>query len=175
MNIKKALRSKGMTIKKLSEVSGVPLNTLYSITKRDSNRIDKVILSKICYALDVLPIDLVDNDSFTHPSPNVGTVFAGKKNAAEKVEMLDGFGGYDENGLIVLAPGSVAESVFMAEGFGIEDSVYRKYKLDLAFGRLSEVGQQEAIKRVEELAEIPRYRLPELLEAAEPNKKPKME
>ena len=47
IRIKEILRNKGLTIKQLSEMSGVPLNTLYSITKRDSKRIDSVILHRI--------------------------------------------------------------------------------------------------------------------------------
>lgn len=34
----------------------------------------------------------------------------------------------------------------------------RKNQLDAAYDRLNDKGQQEAVKRVEELAEIPRYR-----------------
>ena len=53
IRIKKILREKNMTIKELSDKSGVSLNTLYSITKRDSKRIDNIILQKICAALDI--------------------------------------------------------------------------------------------------------------------------
>lgn len=51
--IKTVLRSRGMTIKHLAELIGVPTNTLYSITKRDSNRVDPVILQRIAQALNV--------------------------------------------------------------------------------------------------------------------------
>lgn len=45
--LKVRLKNRGMTIKKLSEISGIPRNTLYSITKRDSNRIDIATKEKI--------------------------------------------------------------------------------------------------------------------------------
>ncbi len=51
--LKEILRDKKMTIKKLAEITGIPVNTLYSITKRDSDRVDYVILSKIAEALNV--------------------------------------------------------------------------------------------------------------------------
>lgn len=57
LNIKQILRDRGMTIKELSIKAGVSLNTLYSITKRDSARVDSVILQRIA---DVLGVS-VDN------------------------------------------------------------------------------------------------------------------
>lgn len=52
LRLKELLRQKNMTIKQLSELSGVSLNTLYSITKRDSEKIDPVLLDKIVSALN---------------------------------------------------------------------------------------------------------------------------
>jgi len=49
--IKEALKAKGMTIKALSEKTGIPLNTLYSITKRDEQSVRSDILTKIAHAL----------------------------------------------------------------------------------------------------------------------------
>jgi len=51
--LKKALSQKGMTVKELSEKSGVSLNTLYSITKRDSESINYNTIDKISRALNV--------------------------------------------------------------------------------------------------------------------------
>lgn len=51
--IKLALHEEGLTIKTLSEQSGISINTLYSITKRDSARIDSITLDKIAEALDL--------------------------------------------------------------------------------------------------------------------------
>ena len=42
-----------MTIKQLSEITGISINTLYSITKRDTETPDIEILKKISAALDV--------------------------------------------------------------------------------------------------------------------------
>lgn len=64
LRIKKILRNRHMTIKELSEKSTVSLNTLYSITKRDSERVDSIILQRIALALEV-PTSVLLSD---HPS-----------------------------------------------------------------------------------------------------------
>lgn len=63
-NLKKILATRQMTIKELADLSGVPLNTLYSITKRDSQNIRSVVLNAISQALDVSPFDItIDTDA----------------------------------------------------------------------------------------------------------------
>ncbi|MDO5445336.1 MAG: helix-turn-helix transcriptional regulator, partial [Eubacteriales bacterium] len=49
--IKLALRESGNSIKQLSEDSGIPVNTLYSITRRDSERVDSIILERLAKSL----------------------------------------------------------------------------------------------------------------------------
>lgn len=58
IRLKRILREKKMTIKELAEKTGVPVNTLYSITRRDSENIDPVILEKLASVLDIAPSDL---------------------------------------------------------------------------------------------------------------------
>lgn len=53
LRLKELLRDRGMTIKELAEQANVPANTLYSITRRDSDRVDSVVLARISRALDV--------------------------------------------------------------------------------------------------------------------------
>lgn len=52
-NIKRLLAAKKMTIKELSERTGIPVNTLYSITRRDSESTKSGYLSKISAVLGV--------------------------------------------------------------------------------------------------------------------------
>ena len=59
MPTKEVLRLKSLTIKQLSAISGVSLNTLYSITKRDSERVDDVLLQRIAAALGVPVAELL--------------------------------------------------------------------------------------------------------------------
>lgn len=59
-NIKRLLSVKKMTIKELAEKTGIPVNTLYSITRRDSHSTKTEYLGKISAALDVGVDQLVD-------------------------------------------------------------------------------------------------------------------
>lgn len=52
-NLKKILKERNMTIKELSELSGISINTLYSITKRDSNMARYDIVKKISNVLNI--------------------------------------------------------------------------------------------------------------------------
>ena len=52
-NIKRLLAVKRMSIKELSQKTGIPLNTLYSITRRDSASTKSEYLIKISLALEV--------------------------------------------------------------------------------------------------------------------------
>ncbi len=56
--IKNVLTEKGLTIKELSKLTGIPVNTLYSITRRDNVNITVDNLEKIINALDV-PVDQI--------------------------------------------------------------------------------------------------------------------
>lgn len=60
-NIKKILQEKNITIKELSEKTGISVNTLYAITKRDSKSANIETLIKISQALDVPINTLVDD------------------------------------------------------------------------------------------------------------------
>lgn len=51
--IEEKANEKGIKIKKLAETAGVPYSTLYSICKRDSDRISQDILLKVASALNV--------------------------------------------------------------------------------------------------------------------------
>ena len=63
--LKKVLKEKNMTIKELSEKTGISVNTLYSITKRDTRFPSDDILFKICKALDTEVGDLLTLEDAT--------------------------------------------------------------------------------------------------------------
>lgn len=106
IQLKKILRQRKMTIKQLSELADIPLNTLYSITKRDSERVDEIILQDIANALEI------------------------------PVGELKGLSDVD---------------AFWAE---FDESVQINRYLD----ELNDEGKKEAVKRVEELTQIPKYK-----------------
>lgn len=140
-----------MTIKQLSEKSGISVNTLYSITKRDSKRVDKIIAQRVAQALEIDIVDLIDAEK------DVDLVYFNRE-ILKKLAGADGFEGIDEHGKPRLRPGSLAQSIFFAEITGFEDEKYVANRLKIAFKSLNTDGKRKAVERVEELAEIPRYR-----------------
>lgn len=58
--LKEILADKSMSIKELSQITGIPLNTLYSITKRDTVNVRQETLEKISQALDIPTDDFID-------------------------------------------------------------------------------------------------------------------
>lgn len=57
--LKEILKNKGITIKELSDMTGISLNTLYSITKRDTSMPTREIIDKITAALQIELSELV--------------------------------------------------------------------------------------------------------------------
>lgn len=53
--LKELLNNKGMTARELSEQTGISINTIYAILKRDNDSIKPESLLKICNILDVSP------------------------------------------------------------------------------------------------------------------------
>lgn len=58
--LKEILADKNMSIKELSQITGIPLNTLYSITKRDTVNVRQETLEKISQALNVPTDDFIN-------------------------------------------------------------------------------------------------------------------
>lgn len=57
--LKEILSDKNMSIKELSQMTGIPLNTLYSITKRDTVNVRQETLEKISQALNIPTDDFI--------------------------------------------------------------------------------------------------------------------
>lgn len=80
LRLKEILRQRKMTIKELSRITGVSLNTLYSITKRDSATIDPAILSRIVAALNISEAEFYETtstDSRNKTNVRIIDLFAG--------------------------------------------------------------------------------------------------
>lgn len=65
IQLKKILKQKGITIKELSEMTGISINTLYSITKRDTKIPEQSIIDKISSALQIEEDELLTFDILT--------------------------------------------------------------------------------------------------------------
>ena len=59
--LKRILNQRDITIKELAELSGISVNTLYSITKRDSKRVDYYTIGLISRALKIDPNELLSD------------------------------------------------------------------------------------------------------------------
>lgn len=140
--LKAILRSKGMTIKELSEKSGVSLNTLYSITKRDSQRVDNWVVGRIAHTLDVKPTEIL----FDPISVDLEKI----KLAAAIQETSKAIGNSE------IESKKLLEMVDEILGDPAETDDYME-RLLFAFNSLNETGQKKAIENVEDLAKIPEY------------------
>ena len=128
--LKEILRERGMTIKSLAQESGISVNTLYSITKRDSNNVDSIVLKKIAAVLNCEP-------NVLSPSARQST-----PESRRKIEDLMG-----------------KEPGFLDGQLPTEKSETgkRMQRVKDAFDVMSQDGQEEATRRVEELARLPEY------------------
>lgn len=59
LRLKEISKQKGITIKYISEKTGIPVNTLYSIIKRDSARVSTETIQAIAEVLQVHPARLI--------------------------------------------------------------------------------------------------------------------
>jgi len=140
--LKEILRSKGMTIKQLSEKSGVSLNTLYSITKRDSERIDPVIEVAIANALNIPVSALHDNEIQSFSS---GAEFMEHWNKITEKKRDN--------------PGGMYVTTKHSNGSWENDYIPTpQEKINEALQKLNEKGKTVAAERVEELTQIPAYK-----------------
>lgn len=132
--IKQISKEQGMTLKELSEKSGVSYNTIYSITKRDSERVQGSILQCISSVLGVSVSELIGS---------------GGASIDEVIGLI-----VDEYPKASFSRGIDEKSVRISLGVSEEK---RKNSLLRYFGVLNAQGQTVAVDRVRELGKIPEY------------------
>ena len=131
-----------MTIKELSEQSGISLNTLYSITKRDSQRVDNWVVGKIAHTLDVEPTEILfDPISVDLEKIKLATAIQETSRAIGNSEI--------ESQKILEIVDKILESPAETDDY--------MGRLIFAFNCLNEVGQKKSVENVEDLAKIPEY------------------
>lgn len=133
--IKDLTKERGITLKELAEKSGISYNTIYSITKRDSKRVQGEILQRLSAALDVSPAALLGTE--VKSFDNVIKIIVNEYPDAS-------FSSSDD-----------------PKSFRVSLGNKNRTELLRNFEKLNSSGQHEAVKRVEELTEIPKYRLQE--------------
>lgn len=124
-------KEKNINLHKLASLSCIPYNTLYSIVRRKSNRVDYSILENISDSLQISVTDLLSEDAAS----------------AYRHGLNFGYeGGRKENEMYM--------RFFKNAGYCASKT---EMKLISAFSTLNQLGQQKAVERVEELAEITKY------------------
>lgn len=128
--IKAISRDKGFTLRQLAEKAGVSYNTIYSITKRDSERIQGNILQRISLALEVSPSELIGSGG--EPFDSVFGLIV------------------DEYPKATFSPGD-KNSVRLSLGVNYRDRLLKYFDL------LNDDGQQKVVAFSEDLAGNPKY------------------
>ena len=104
--LKELLAQRDMNVSELSRRSGVPVQTLYSIIKRNSARIDPELLEKLCLVLEV-PQELFK------PDASAQAPFTPREWA-----LIEGFRALDERGKLTLEALLRSELLNFASGGG---------------------------------------------------------
>lgn len=157
--IKDILKTQRKTIKQLSEDTGISINTLYSITKRDSTAVTYPTLMKIAASLGVDIIDLLpedDRDNIQYQIDYLKSNFPEQDAneikrfiVSDKVENLPSSAFFKA---VDRADERVENSM---EGFG--NTFLRKELLSL-FSALNRRGKIEAVLRLDELTQVDRFK-----------------
>ena len=189
--IKAILRNRKMTIKELAELTEIPVNTLYSITKRDSERVDSVILFRIAEELGVTTDELRGIEIDYGNNLRLARKWAGitQKELADKAGIpVTAIQQYESGerrpksntwGSLASALNLSPDELNNAEALPTEieyvsheewlSNIVDELKPELLeyFCLLNEDGLYEAVKRMEELTLIPRYQRYDLTDAPE--------
>lgn len=154
--IKDILKEQGRTIKQLSKATGISVNTLYSITKRDSMSVTYPILEKVAQALGVKVIDLLPEearesalDAIKHVEENYS-----KTEHAEEYFIREAL--YNLPIQTIMEAQEHADGILVNSLSEFNDAFLRKQLLD-EFSCLNRRGKIEALFRIEELGEMQRF------------------
>lgn len=166
-------KGRGVSLRQLAMDAGIPYNTLYAIVRRKSTRIDLETLQRIAESLRV-PIAslLMDQESLSRAIDN-GLISPEEISAEMAIpletvaDIINQPDEYDPRFVAQLYAVSVMliselrrmdqEQLVDFINASPRISHLSETRLLLAFRKLNPDGQEEAVKRIEELAEIPKY------------------
>lgn len=108
-NLKYVCKMRGMTLKELSENSGVPVGTIYSITLRDPESINSETMKSLCTALGISSESIIYGDllgmyeGYEIPKEEKTAI---NKNGLGSLLDLDGYNiVFSEYGIFLIYPG----------------------------------------------------------------------
>ena len=174
--IKAILKEQKKTIKQLAEESGVPLNTLYSITKRDSKVVSDPVVEKISNALGVSK-DIFIPSVVRESAWEFAEQQAQQNQVLEKRGLLNGLPEEQRKSLTNAADiyqrelsrviNTLEASTWVASKNAVAQETLRVFqtvtdyelegRLRGLFGSLNRMGKLQAVFSLEKLSEIPRY------------------
>ncbi len=152
--LKAILKSQNKTILWLSEETGISKNTLYTITKRDSEKIKGEFLEKISSALCV-PAEVLLYDNINDLTENISKkVFEAIRvgNKKEIIKLLNSKGYENYHSILKNALDNLNEMS--------NDDLSTFYLMNImkSYEELNIIGKEEASIRVKELTEIQKYK-----------------
>ncbi len=155
--LKLLLIERGMTVKEFADKIQVPATTLYSFITRDSNNAKLDLLQKICTGLDIPLEQLLCDDELHMMSDSLEYQIHNLSNSlvdSEEKELL--LNEYNEE------LNEVRQIIELNQWLKCQarQSDYNKTKLLQSYDLLNSDGQDEAVKRIQELTEIKRYTKP---------------
>lgn len=157
-NLKKILKERNVTIKELSEKSGVSLNTLYSITKRDSRMSRYDIVKKVASTLGVTVSELtgfeIDEPKTNMENARLYEVI--KRDSTQSTDLND------ISEILNKMEGTAQERFHNSQVQLLTEIISKqisdkKLELSSLFDQLNDPGQDKAIEQVELLTKIPEY------------------
>lgn len=147
--LKQLLNDQNMTIKELSEITGISKNTLYAITKRDSLHVRTETIEKISKALGVPVAKLLDWNSEGKMSEIDRIAYQTARSRDIPIEIQNAPVYTDEViDRLVNAIQKDNPNLYRTA----PDSLLLQY-----YDALNPTGKAEAVKRVEELTHIEKY------------------
>ena len=149
--LKTLLKERNMTIKELSELSDVSLNTLYSITKRDNGSARYDIVEKLASALDVLPGDLLEDARFI--STHDINIFTNLIKNLPPERQAEEFRKYIR-GIMLVSNIGITEQLEELD-CALPSETF--HALAIEFSKLNDNGQGKVIAYTEDLTKIPEY------------------
>ena len=90
IRLEKVLEEKGINANELSMKIGVTPSTIYSMIKRDSNRVDIDLIIKIAHALNMTADELISGEPSQQPH-TLAAHFDGEEFTPEEQEEIDNF------------------------------------------------------------------------------------
>lgn len=179
---------KGINLHRLATLADVPYNTLYSIVQRKSDRVDHYLLRKVSAALGVSLEYLLGNEKAVLAPDLQEKILSSIKDrimselsAADPADNYEVFGIADNEAILesiidrhatitlnqienaadmlgVSVEYLLSQSEEADIPAGTPAAQQRFMKMEIAFQKLNDEGQEKAIERIKELTEIPRYK-----------------